>query len=129
MTQRFQKHPFLALFDGPDTNSSTESRRASTVPQQALFALNDPWVDDRARALGRRVLRNRQARSARVCYLHQLVFNRQPSCAETQKCARWIDQGESLAAAAGVPAELRDEEAWTSLARVILASNEFIYVD
>src|SRR5262249_49549671 len=29
MTQRLQKHPFLALFDGPDTNNSTESRRVS----------------------------------------------------------------------------------------------------
>ena len=32
MTQRFQKHPFLALFDGPDTNASTEARRAFDRP-------------------------------------------------------------------------------------------------
>ena len=27
MTQRIQRHPFLALFDGPDTNASTASGR------------------------------------------------------------------------------------------------------
>src|SRR6185436_7105479 len=43
MTPRFQRHPFLALFDGPDTNTSSESRRTSIVPQQALYALNNPF--------------------------------------------------------------------------------------
>ena len=36
MTQRLVKHPYLAIFDGPDTNVSTEARPSSTVPLQAL---------------------------------------------------------------------------------------------
>ena len=35
---------FLALFDGADPNATTPSRRATTVPTQALFFLNDPFV-------------------------------------------------------------------------------------
>src|SRR5207342_1510539 len=42
MTQRLKRHPFLALFDGADTNASTPSRGATTVPTQALFLMNDP---------------------------------------------------------------------------------------
>ena len=44
MTQRLQKHPYLALFDGPDTNTSTEARTRATVPLQALYLMNNPWV-------------------------------------------------------------------------------------
>jgi hypothetical protein len=32
MTQRIRRHPFFALFDGPDTNASTAVRGASTTP-------------------------------------------------------------------------------------------------
>src|SRR6185295_1763062 len=35
MTQRFQRHPFFALFDGADTNASTDRRLVSTTPPQA----------------------------------------------------------------------------------------------
>jgi hypothetical protein len=130
MTQRFQKHPFLALFDGPDTNESTEARRASTVPQQALFALNDPWLDQRARALARRAL-DRPASSLRerVRWLHETAYARKPARAELRQCEDWLARGRSLAAAAGMAPGESEEEAWIALARVVLASNEFIYVD
>ncbi len=44
MTQRLQKNPYLALFDGPDTNASTEVRTQATIPLQALYLLNNPFV-------------------------------------------------------------------------------------
>ena len=44
MTQRLLKHPYLALFDGPDTNASTDVRTRSTVPLQALYLMNNPFV-------------------------------------------------------------------------------------
>jgi hypothetical protein len=34
MTQRIQRHPFLAIFDGPDTGASTASRGTSTTTLQ-----------------------------------------------------------------------------------------------
>ncbi|HSM76836.1 MAG TPA: DUF1553 domain-containing protein, partial [Bryobacteraceae bacterium] len=36
MTQRIQRHPYLAIFDGPDPSASTPLRVASTTPLQAL---------------------------------------------------------------------------------------------
>src|SRR5204863_398311 len=51
MTQRIARHPYLALFDGPDTNASTARRVSSTTPLQALFLLNDPFVHRLAEAL------------------------------------------------------------------------------
>ena len=54
MTQRLVKHPFLAIFDGPDTNFSTDARAGSTVPLQALYLMNNPFVQEQAAGLARR---------------------------------------------------------------------------
>ena len=56
MTQRLVKHPFLAIFDGPDTNTSTDVRPRSTVPLQALYLMNNPFVQEQSAALARRLL-------------------------------------------------------------------------
>lgn len=130
MTQRFQRHPFLALFDGPDTNTSTEARRTSVVPQQALFVMNHPWVDAQARGLARRVLGVRGEDRARLERLLDLAWGRSLSEGEARRWLRWLDAARSAAAAAGVAGGWDCEwEAWTVMARVAMQSNEFLYVD
>ena len=57
MTQRLVKHPYLAIFDGPDTNTSTDVRPRSTVPLQALFLMNNPFVQEPGRGAGPEGLR------------------------------------------------------------------------
>ena len=129
MTQRLQRHPFLALFDGPDTNASTEGRRASIVPQQALFALNGAFVDVQANLLAQRILREREDTAGRVRYLLQLAWGRDPLGDELQKYSAWLSEARQHASQANVAADRCEEEAWASLCRVTLAANEFIYVD
>ncbi len=49
MTQRLVKHPFLALFDGPGHElPRPTSARDSTVPLQALYLMNNPFVQEQA---------------------------------------------------------------------------------
>src|SRR5205823_3726338 len=76
MTQRIQRHPFLALFDGADTNASTARRDVSTVPTQALFFMNDPFVHARAEGLARRLLA--LPAEQRVESAHRLCFSAPP---------------------------------------------------
>ncbi len=121
MTPRFQRHPFLALFDGPDTNSSTESRRTSIVPQQALYALNNPFVDEQARRFGRRICAASSDDQNRIRYACACAWSRTPDAGEERKFLAFV---EAARAAAADPLE-----PWVSLARVLLASNEFFYVD
>jgi hypothetical protein len=129
MTQRIQRHPFMALFDGPDTNSSTEARRVSIVPQQALFVLNDPFVDGQAKVLAKRVLKERHELAARIRYLVELTWGRPPSAREEEKYRGWLTEAQHLAGQSNVAPDGCEEEAWTSLCRVTLAANEFLYVD
>ena len=78
MTQRLVKHPFLAIFDGPDTNVSTDVRSRSTVPLQALYFLNNP-VRPGARRGARRPHDRRLDRSqARIELGYELAWGRLP---------------------------------------------------
>ena len=84
MTQRIKRHPFLALFDGADPNSCTGRRDSTTVPTQALFFLNDPFVHARAdepRPPARGPAR-RPARLDRAC---RLLFGRPPREVEADR--------------------------------------------
>ena len=66
MTQRLVKHPFLAIFDGPDTNASTDVRSRSTVPLQALYLLNNPFVQEQAAGFADRLIAGSRDDRARI---------------------------------------------------------------
>ncbi|HVE42937.1 MAG TPA: PSD1 and planctomycete cytochrome C domain-containing protein [Planctomycetota bacterium] len=121
MTQRIQRHPFLALFDGPDTNASTARRDTSTVPTQALYFLNDPFFHARSQALAKRLLA--LPADERVAAAHRICFQRAPLAAELRHAAAFL---EACRAELGAGAELAG---WSAYARTLLGSNEFLYLD
>jgi len=130
MTQRFQRHPFLALFDGPDTNTSTEARRASIVPQQALFVMNHPWVDAQARGLARRVLGVGGGDGVQLARMMDLAWGRRLTGEEERRWLGWLVSARGAVEGQGLAEGWdREWEAWTVLARVAMQSNEFLYVD
>ena len=55
MQQRIRLQPFLATFDGADTNASTGQRKPGTTPQQALFMLNSEFAHEQAGRLADRL--------------------------------------------------------------------------
>jgi cytochrome c553 len=129
MTQRLKRHPFLALFDGPDTNVSTDTRTSSTVPLQALFVLNNRWAHEQAEGLARRVLSRSSDGNSRVDLAFELTWGRPASHVELQTALRYVERYRDGLARSGVSGESQEVQAWSSLARVLLAANEFIYVD
>jgi hypothetical protein len=121
MTQRIQRHPFLALFDGPDTNASTGRRDTSTVPTQALYFLNDPFFHARAEALAKHLLG--LPAEERVDAAHRICFQRPATERERAAAAPFLE-----AYRAGPPAQ-SELSAWSAYARTLLGSNEFLTVD
>ena len=122
MTQRIKRHPFLGLFDGADPNSSTPRRDVTTVPTQALYFLNDPFVHAKSARLAERLLALPDA-EARLKRLSLLAYGRPPTADEVQVAARFL-------ASYGQPGDKdRDRKALAAWARVVFASNEFLYVD
>ncbi|MEO2199216.1 MAG: DUF1553 domain-containing protein [bacterium] len=117
------RHPFLGLFDGADPNATTPQRQATTVPTQALFFLNDPFFHAQASRLIERVRAKPEV--DRVNELFRLILQRPPT--DTDRAfadaflARYRKALEGKSDA--------DTTAWNALARVLLASNEFLFVD
>jgi hypothetical protein len=120
MTQRIKRHPFLGLFDGADTSSSTGVRLTTTVPTQALFFMNDPFVHTRSSALAARLVKlpDDTARLARASWL---LYGRPPTARDTTTMTLFL--ADAAADAIGAAA------AWSAWLRVMLCSNEFVYVD
>src|SRR5262249_39314514 len=114
MTQRIQRHPFLATFDGPDTNASTAVRTTSTTPLQALFLMNDPFVHEQARRSAARLLAERPDDAARVGRAFLLALGRPPTAEERRQAADFLARVRDSLRAAGVPADQRPARAWES---------------
>ena len=128
MTQRQFRHPYLALFDGADTNHSTGRRTSSSTPQQMLYMINNSFVRDRARALAGRLLASSDDSVARIRLAHRLVLNRPATSLDVEQGLSFVDDSRNALALDGVAGEI-DRELWSSYGWILLTSNEFVYVD
>jgi hypothetical protein len=108
------------VFDvaSPDTHSP--QRFLTTVPQQALFLLNSPFVQEQAKALAaRKVIADAPTVEAKVIALYRLALGRNPTKDEAALAAEFVEGDDSQAAFGR----------WPQLAQVLLLSNEFAFVD
>jgi hypothetical protein len=129
MTQRLQRHPYLALFDGPDTNTSTDVRSSATVPLQALFWMNSPFVREQAEGFADRLVREAPDLRQRIERAHRVAWSRPPTCAESQAGQRYVDRFASESRRLGASSSQAERDAWTSYAKIMLSANDFIYVE
>jgi hypothetical protein len=120
MTQRIQRHPFLALFDGADPNASTAGRRMTTVPTQALYFLNDPFVHAAAVRLAGRATAAAPDDAGRVVAVYRSVLGRSPDAGEQEDARRLLTECRQR----GV-----EGDPLAVLARVLFSGNEFLTVD
>jgi hypothetical protein len=124
--QRLQKHPYLALFDGPDANASTASRLMSTTSIQALFMMNDPFVHELAAKFADRLCQAEREDTRRIERAHRLAFGRPPTPEESRLGESYLRQ---VHKELDLPPDKQERAAWASYVRVLLSSNEFIFVD
>lgn len=111
-------------FASPDT--STPQRYATTVPQQALFLMNSPFVIEQARHFVQRADVNSQAKDeAKINRMYQLAFGRAAESDEIALGLRYVAEARKNA---GEKAGLH-LSAWEQYAQVLLLSNEFAFVD
>ena len=129
MTQRIQRHPFLALFDGPDTNTTTALRTTSTVTPQSLYLMNSPEMTIIASDFASRLMSESDDVSARIENAYRLCFARAATRDEIERGTASLSDLLGVLESTDVPTEDREREAWTSYCRVLLSSNEFFYLD
>jgi hypothetical protein len=112
--------PDLPIFDFASPTASTGLRPDTTVPQQALYMLNGPFVLGQARALAL----SEDARAiplgaARVRYFFRQVLSREPSKDELERSLRFIAETPKKT----VPAPM------VQLVQTLLSCNEFTFTD
>jgi hypothetical protein len=99
----------LALFDFPSPVSTSESRMRTNVPPQRLFLMNSPFVEEQAKALASRVHGDEPAK---IRNAYRIVYGRDPEETELKLGLDFIREAD-----------------WMQYARVLLTSNEFLFVN
>ncbi len=116
--QRTFPFPMFAVFDAPDGNQCTMVRDRSTTPMQALTLLNEPTIDECARALGKRLQDITQDPLGRLRYGLELCLSREPDENELRILLELIESQRK--------AEASEPAIWHGVARTLFNLDEFI---
>jgi mono/diheme cytochrome c family protein len=117
---RHELNPLLRLFDFPDPNLTSAGRSETTVPLQQLFVLNSEFMVGNARALASRLAGAAGDDTQRIRQAFLLLYGRPVTPREMQL-------GLSFLARSPVPGQRLSR--WEQYAQVLLAANEFLYLD
>ena len=109
---RFDSDRFLRLFDFPAARLTAPERAVSTVPQQALFLLNSPFMIARAEALAKRMEAESTDPRERIEYAYDRLFGREPTTRELELALAFLS------------AENAAISSWAQYAQVLLGSHE-----
>jgi hypothetical protein len=129
MQQRLKRHPFLALFDGADSNVSTARRELTTVPTQALYLMNNEFVHQRAAGMAKRLLSGASDEASRTELAWQLAFGRSPTSDELSDASAFMKRYARAVAENDSSDNSLDVKVWSALVRTIFTRNEFLFVD
>ena len=108
----------LASFDVPSPDASQSVRTKTTVPQQALYMINSKFLIEQADALARLTM-DPISDSERIVNIYRRALARDPVPEEIQLGLHFLKQ----------ESETESIDPWVQLAQVLLASNEFAFVD
>ncbi len=130
MTQRIQRHPYLAIFDGADPSASTPLRTVSTTPLQALYLLNDAFIHRQAEEFAARITADAtDDDDARIQRAYRLALARPADADEAARSRAFLAAVRGSLAAAGQPPPAAGAGSWQAFARVLYRLNEFAYLD
>ncbi len=122
---RHELNSLLRLFDFPDPNLTAGERPVTTVPLQQLFVLNSEFMVRNAKALAGKLSANAaEDDAARVSKAFLLLYGRPVTDRELQLGLAFLRGPAGAAGAAPVGLSR-----WEQYAQVLLAANEFMYVD
>ena len=132
MSKRLTALPYLQTFDGADPNASTPRRDASVTTVQALYLLNNEFVQEQAAKFAERLLAERPDDRSRIDRAFNLVLGRMPTPSERERSLQFLEQARQKlqpAKADDPDSFRRGASVWTSFAAVMFRINEFLYID
>ena len=140
---RNDMYSLFSTFDYTDPSIPLEARPATVVAQQSLFMMNSPMVASQAESLAGALLDDASLDDrARVSNAYEICFGRPSEDAEIDRALAFVERinadagpgtsvvwppAEGMSTSDPEPIDAR-HHAWRSLCKVLIASNEFIYV-
>jgi hypothetical protein len=123
----------LAAFDVPSPDASQSIRTRTTVPQQALFMINSKFVIDQAKILANSTASTTDTRQ-RIINLYRRTLVRDPNDAEIELAMQFLNPAKTeLSGTESTPEQTHVSkqtlDLWIQFAQVLMASNEFAFVD
>jgi hypothetical protein len=115
---------YLSTFDYVETANHIEQRPVTTVPNQALFLLNNEQVHQQSARLAEQITATPDDDAQRVEALWIKLYGRPPADQETQLAIQFVAQ-----AAADHGSDAAELHAWSLLIRTLIAGSSFSYVD
>jgi hypothetical protein len=117
----------LSLFDLPNPNLVGAKREETTSPSQALFLMNNAFVQDEALHLARELEQNKTlSNQQRIERAYLAVYQRKPSAEEVKRAVKFIyNEADLIASAAPADVVLRSStpEPETTIAPMSAASS------
>lgn len=109
-------------FDMASPDAHTPQRLETIVPQQALFMMNGPLVEEQAARLGRasEVKADRDSPSKAIAALYHQLYFRAPAQEEVALGEMFVENWQATDAFAN---------AWEAYAHALLCANEFLFID
>ncbi|MFN4261301.1 MAG: PSD1 and planctomycete cytochrome C domain-containing protein [Gemmataceae bacterium] len=106
----------LRSFDFPSPDATSPQRSHTTVPQQTLFLMNHPFVQECVRALLQRPeVAQAVDTERRIDRLYHLLYGRSPTTADITLGREFLEDDTS--------------KSWERYVHVLLLANEFAFVD
>lgn len=115
----------LRAFDFAPPDASSPQRHLTTVPQQALFLMNSPFMQEQAKNLAARPdLARIESLDQRINAVHRTLFGRAAEPEEIALAKKFWESTDG--AATGDSPHLTR---WQEYLQTLLLSNEFVFVD
>jgi mono/diheme cytochrome c family protein len=110
----------------PDTHSPR--RFSTTVPQQALYLMNNAFAAEQAKRLANRDDVKQAEGDARIERLFEILWSRPPTSEELKVANDFIKAGGGWNDESS-KTDSKKPSRWEQLAQALLMTNEFVYID
>jgi len=117
-------------FDFASPDATCPRRFSTTVPQQALFMLNSPFIVQQIRGvLDRPEVKQDESSASKINAIYAILFDRKPTQQELKLGQSFIDGESCDCDQTTSDAKTKTLSAWEKYVQVLMESNEFVFVD
>ena len=110
--------PLMLAFDTPSPFNTVGRRTVSNVPSQALMLMNDPFIRAQSKLWGNKIKSLQDPLPERIQAMYRQAYSREPSEEELATLQSFMES----------QSQTDPNNAWATLAHVLVSSKEFVLV-